>query len=282
MNIQDILNWSSSALIRSQSADIDARALLKSVLEVDDAWLIANARKGIDKASENRFRELVAARSRGIPVAYLLKSREFWSRDLYIDSRVLVPRHETETLVERVLDCAVELGTPSILELGTGSGAVAVALSVELPDASILATDISEEALAVARKNIARHGCRNVVLQRAAWFSGLGGQRVDVICSNPPYVASGDSHLESPELKSEPLSSLVAGVRGLDALEAIAREAPDHLKPCGWLLLEHGYEQAMDVREILMESGFRDVRCFPDLAGRDRVTRGRRADHGDP
>lgn len=256
--------------------------MLKSVLEVDDAWLIAHAREGIDEGSENRFRKLIASRSRGIPVAYLLKSRQFWSRDLYIDSRVLVPRHETETLVESVLDCAARLRTPSILELGTGSGAVAVALSVELPDADIVATDISGEALAVARKNIARHDCRNVTLKRADWFSGLGGQCFDVICSNPPYVASGDSHLESPELKSEPLSALVAGVRGLDALEAIAREAPGHLKPCGWLLLEHGLDQAMDVRKLLVESGFRDIRCFPDLAGRDRVTRGRRAGRDDP
>lgn len=276
LKIRQLLRSSSKNLVNSLSPDLDAWVLLKFALQVEDAWLIANEETVIDAQHEVRYRELIDSRNRGVPVAYLTQSRQFWSKNLYVDSRVLIPRPETETLVEAVLNCLGDFKSPSILELGTGSGAISVALSSELPKAEILATDNSSNVLAVAKINLDLHSCSNVMLTKANWFSGLDGQTFDVICTNPPYVASQDPHLDSPELLHEPKSALVAGKDGLDAIRVIVKEAPACLRPKGWLALEHGYDQALAVQKLLKQACLTHIRTVDDLMGHSRVSMARK------
>lgn len=276
MKIRELLHWSSRSLVNSSSPDIDAWALLKFVLQVDDAWLIANEQTPIDPQHEARIRKLVDFRNSGVPVAYLTNSRQFWSKDLHVNSRVLVPRPETETLVEAVLNTARSFLSPTILELGTGSGAIAIALSTEIPHAEITATDLSRDALAIAKINLGRHNCANVKLMEADWFSGLEGRKFHLICSNPPYIARNDPHLEAPELQHEPESALVSGEDGLDAIRQIVSESSGYLHPGGWLVLEHAYDQAMQVQSIMNNARFVDVHSEKDLMDHDRVSLGRR------
>ena len=262
--------------MNSSSPDIDAWVLFKFVLQVDDAWLISNEQTPVDPQDEARIRELIESRKRGVPVAYLTSSRQFWSKDFHVDSRVLVPRPETETLVEVVLRTARSFRSPTVLELGTGSGVIAAVLSSRMPHARITATDLSQDALAVAKINLQRYGCTNVNLKKADWFSGLEGRRFDLICSNPPYIACNDPHLEASELQHEPQSALIAGEDGLDAVRQIVSAAFDYLHPRGWLILEHAYDQAMEVQAIMNDAGFVDVHSEQDLLGHDRVSLGRR------
>lgn len=276
MKIRELLNWSAYELVNSSSPDIDGWALLKAALQVDDAWLIAHDQNSVDSRDEAGFRELIQSRKRGVPVSYLTHSRQFWSKDLYVDSRVLVPRHETEVLVDAALVCAKELQYPSILELGTGSGAVAIALSSELPNAKITAIDNSSDALAVAQINLERHQCSNVVLKQSDWFSAVRGQRYDLICANPPYIASSDPHLEAPELRHEPKSALIAGKDGLEAIGKIVCAAPDHLHAMGWLVLEHGHDQAPAVQQLFEYMRWADIHSSDDLMGNNRVIQARR------
>ncbi len=281
VKVKELLHWSSKSLANSSSPDIDVWVLLKHALRVDDAWLISNGQTLIKDQDEMRFRELIDSRKRGIPVAYLTNSRQFWSKDLYIDSRVLVPRPETEILVEAVLRCARRFQSPAILELGTGSGAIAIALSSELPDATVTATDISQDALAVAGINLEKHECTSVNLKKADWFSGLESGRFDLICSNPPYVASGDPHLKTPELQHEPESALIAGKDGLDAVRQIVSAASGYLHPRGWLILEHAYDQVMPIQAMMANARFVDIHSEKDLMGHDRVSLGRRPEWPD-
>jgi len=278
LKIRELLDWSSKSLVRSSSPDIDAWVLLKFVLQADDSWLISNEHAPVGSQDEARIRELIELRKRGVPVAYLTNSRQFWSKDLYVDSRVLVPRPETETLVETVLRIARSFRSPDILELGTGSGAIAVALSSKMPHAKMTATDLSQEVLAVAKINLQRHDCTNVNLEKADWFSGLEGRRFDLICSNPPYVGRNDPHLEVPELQHEPQSALVAGKDGLDAIRQIVSAASGYLHSKGWLILEHAYDQAGDIRAMMNNAGFVDVHSEKDLSGHDRVSLGRKSE----
>lgn len=267
--------------MNSSSPDIDAWILLKFVLQVDDAWLISNEQTLLDPQDEDRVRKLVDFRNSGVPVPYLTNSREFWSQDLHVNSRVLVPRPETETLVEVVLNTIRSFLSPTILELGTGSGAIAIALSIEIPHAEITATDLSRDALAIAKINLERYHCTNVKLEQTDWFSGLEGRKFHLICANPPYIACNDPHLEAQELQYEPKSALVSGEDGLDAIRQISSESSDYLHPNGWLILEHGYDQTMQVHTILRTAGFVDIRSEKDLMGHDRVSLGRRSEESD-
>ncbi|MCY4051389.1 MAG: peptide chain release factor N(5)-glutamine methyltransferase [Gammaproteobacteria bacterium] len=277
MKIRELLNWSSESLTNSSSPDIDAWVLIKFVLQVDDAWLIANEQTSIDAQNVVQIQKLVESRKHGIPVAYLTNSQEFWSKNLYVDSRVLVPRSETETLVEIVLRFAQSIQSPTILELGTGSGAIAIALSSELPHAKVIATDISQDALAVATTNFKNWKSTNVDIIKADWFVGLETRRFDLICSNPPYVACNDPHLEQLELQYEPKFALISGEDGLDAMRQIVREAPDYLHSNGWLILEHAYHQAIQVQAIMESAHFEDIHSEKDLTGHFRVSCGRKS-----
>jgi release factor glutamine methyltransferase len=254
--------------------DIDARMLLQHVLDVGHAHLIAHPAQQLTAAQAQTFRLLAAQRAQGEPVAYLTGKREFYSLDFTVTPAVLVPRPETELLVDLSL-ARIPLDFPCrILDLGTGSGAIALTIATHRPLATITAVDISADAIAVAKINATQLNTRNVRIIVGDWFRELGEERFDLIVSNPPYVAEGDPHLSQGDLRYEPDAALAAGRRGLECIESIVACAPAHLSPKGVLLLEHGYDQAQACRQLLSKAGFGGVFSLPDLAGIQRVTGG--------
>ena len=260
-------------------ARLDAQLLLLHVLQRppgDRAWLIAHDDDVLADDTATRFAALAARRAAGEPLAYLVGSKEFFGLPLQVDARVLVPRPDTETLVEWALELLRGRTAPRVIDLGTGSGAIALAIQQARPDAQVEAVDRSAAALEVARANAQRLGLP-VQFRQADWLDGAEG-RYDLVVSNPPYVAAGDPHL--PDLRHEPLSALVAGADGLDDIRRIAAAAPAHLAPGGWLLLEHGWDQAEAVRGLLAAAGLADCTSRADLAGIARCSGGRRLELG--
>jgi release factor glutamine methyltransferase len=252
----------------------DARVLACAALGVERAWLAAHARDPIGETQDARFELLVSQRLLGVPVAYLVGSREFYGRDFEVGPAVLIPRPETETLVEAAL--ARMVPGASVLDLGTGCGAIAVTLSCERPDAKTKATDVSEEALTIAKANARRYAAR-VEFALGSWFEAVAGERFDVVVSNPPYIAAGDPHLKQGDLRFEPRAALTDGsADGLGAIRVIIAGAGKHLKSGGWILIEHGYDEADACRSLLELAGFADLVSLPDLAGIPRVAGGRR------
>lgn len=264
--------------------------LLGYVLDKDSAKLIAHGERILSATQTERYKKIVRHRQQGIPIAYLLGSREFWSLPIIVNNQVLIPRHETETLVERVLAIidgrdeydgyANASPDVSILELGTGSGAIALALASELPDARICATDNSVSALAIAHANQAALGFNQIEFLNSDWFEGLEGEKYHLICSNPPYLSADDVHLQRGDLRFEPREALVAGddTDGYTAITHIATHAKTHLHRSewgGWLVLEHGFEQGRGVRQLLSEQGYSNITTHQDLSGNDRVTAAR-------
>ncbi|MFN3841829.1 MAG: peptide chain release factor N(5)-glutamine methyltransferase [Rehaibacterium terrae] len=264
------------ARIGGVSARLDAELLLGHALGRDRAWLFAHADDALDDDAVARFEALVARRARGEPVAHLVGRRGFWTFELDVDAATLIPRPETELLVELALARLPHDRPLRLADLGTGTGAIALALAVERPQASVVAVEASAAAAQVARRNIARLGAGRVELREGRWFGPLQGERFDLIASNPPYIAAADPHLGEGDLRFEPRSALVAGVDGLDDIRAIARAAPAHLVPGGWLLVEHGHDQGEAVRGIFRAAGLVDVATARDLEGRERVALGRR------
>ena len=254
----------------------DADLLLAHALGRSRTWLLAHGDDGIAAAEAARFTALVERRAAGEPVAYLTGSRGFWTLELAVTPATLVPRPETELLVELALERIPADAEARVADLGTGSGAIALAIAKERPRARVLATDAREAALEVARGNARRNRIGNVEFRHGDWLAPLHGERFDLVASNPPYIALGDPHLDEGDLRFEPPSALSSGSDGLDAIRAIARAAPAHLRAGGWLLLEHGWEQGGAVRALLHEAGFAEVATERDLEGRDRVTLGRK------
>ena len=254
----------------------DADLLLAHALGRSRTWLLAHGDDGIAAADALRFTALVERRAAGEPVAYLTGSRGFWSLELAVTPATLVPRPETEWLVELALERIPADAEARVADLGTGSGAIALAIAKERPRARVVATDASEAALEVARGNARRHRIGNVEFRHGDWLAPLHGERFDLVASNPPYIALGDPHLDEGDLRFEPPSALSSGSDGLDAIRAIVRAAPAHLRAGGWLLLEHGWEQGGAVRALLHEAGFANIATERDLEGRDRVTLGRK------
>lgn len=252
---------------------LDAQLLLLHALgraPHDRAWLLAHDTDALPEAAWPALSAQLSRRLAGEPVAYLLGEKEFHGLNLQVDARVLVPRPDTETLVEWALQCLEGHAAPRALDLGTGSGAIALALQHARPDAQVDAVDASADALAVAEANARRLGLP-VRFAQAHWLDGAASGYT-VIASNPPYIAANDPHL--PALRHEPSSALVAGADGLDDIRQIVRTAPDHLAPGGWLLLEHGHDQAVAVRQLLAERGFTEVQSREDLAGIQRCSGG--------
>lgn len=251
---------------------LEAELLLLHVLDKPRSWLIAHADDALDAVRVDEFHALVRRRLDGEPVAYITGHRGFWTLNLEVTPATLIPRPETELLVELAL--ARMTPTSRVLDLGTGSGAIALALARECPTASVVATDASEDALAVARRNAKKHGIGNVRFVHGDWLAPLAGETFDLIVSNPPYIEADDPHLSRGDLRFEPASALASGADGLDDIRRIVAQAREHLQPNGWLLMEHGWNQGEAVREVLLAVGYRDAFTAQDLEDRDRVSGG--------
>jgi release factor glutamine methyltransferase len=251
---------------------LDAEVLLAHVLSVGRAQLRSHPEEAAHERADP-YRALIERRARGEPLAYLTGTREFWSLPVCVSRAVLVPRPETELLVERALALRAA-AEGHVVDLGTGSGAIALALARERPHWQVTATDLSRDALAVARANAVQLELTRIDFREGSWFAPLAGARFDLIVSNPPYVAADDPALEDPALAHEPRLALTPGADALRCLREIARDAPQHLTPGGWLLLEHGADQGVAVRAELVLAGCRYVRSQRDLAGHERITEG--------
>ena len=262
------------ALAGSPSARLDAEVLLCHVLGVDRTWLYTWGDREAPSLARARFEALLAARAGGRPVAYLTGEREFWGLALATDPSTLIPRPDTEILVEAVLALA-EAPRGRLLDLGTGTGAIALAFASERPGWRVLGVDLRPESVALARRNGTRLGLVNAEFRQSDWFAALAGEAFDLIVANPPYIAADDPHLSQGDVRFEPRSALVAREQGMADLLHLVRGARDHLEPGGWLLLEHGFEQAAAVRQALAAAGYDEVESRRDLAGHERVGVGR-------
>ena len=260
---------------RARIDAVDAQWLLAHALGRSTAWLYAHADDAVGNAAAVHFETLVERRVAGEPVAYLTGRRGFWSFELQVTPDTLIPRPETELLVELALTHLPPDRVLQVADLGTGSGAIALALAHERPRAQVLATDASPAALDVARANATSLGIANIAFAHGDWCAALEQRRFDLIASNPPYIAAGDPHLALGDLRREPAAALASGVDGLDAIRRIVAGTPLHLVAGGWLLLEHGMEQGDAVRGLLRDAGFVDASTDRDLEGRDRVSSGR-------
>ena len=269
VDIAGALGWA-----RARIELMDARVLLRFVLQCPAARLVAWPEQRLEGEDWSAYRALVERRMAGEPVAYLTGAREFFGREFMITPAVLIPRPDTELLVELALaHCADRKGL-RVLDMGTGSGALAVTLALELDDADVIALDRSREALWVAMANAARLGA-SVSFVQSDWFAALGEERFHLIVANPPYIAAGDPHLEQGDVRFEPPGALTSGPAGLDDLAEIIMQAPARLEPDGWLFLEHGYDQAVAVRGLLADGGFAAIASWKDIAGIERVSGGR-------
>ncbi len=254
---------------------IEARVLLREVLNQSDAWLLAHDDELLTAGQAQQYVALVVRRVAGEPIAYITGRREFHGREFVVNPSVLIPRPETELLVELALQ-RLPAGAPCrVLDLGAGSGCIGITIAAERTQAQVTLVDASEAALEIARGNAAQWAPANTTLLHSDWYSAVAAERYDLIVANPPYVADGDAHLQQGDLRFEPRSALASGVDGLSDLQRIIARAPQHLHAGGWLLLEHGFDQAVACAWLLAAAGFQDNFNAPDLAGMPRVSGGR-------
>jgi release factor glutamine methyltransferase len=263
-------------LAQSGLPSLEARMLLARVLGKTRAWLIAHADDAAGPEAGQAFAALTERRRQGEPIAYILGVREFYGLEFQVGPAVLIPRPETELLVELALARIPRNTAVRVLDLGTGSGAIAVALAKQRPQARLTAVEVDYAALSIARANASRHRV-SVRFFCGDWFGALPREMFDLIISNPPYVAAGDAHLAAGDVRFEPQRALLAGADGLDCIRAIVASAAAHLHPGAWLLFEHGYDHAEICRALLQARGYREAQSWPDLAGIPRVSGGRAA-----
>ncbi|MED5606671.1 peptide chain release factor N(5)-glutamine methyltransferase [Pseudomonas sp. JH-2] len=258
----------------SPSARLDAELLLAAALGKPRSFLRTWPERVVDREVRERFEGWLARRRAGEPVAYILGRQGFWSLDLEVAPHTLIPRPDTELLVETALQL-VPASPARVLDLGTGTGAIALALACERLSWQVTGVDRIPEAVALAERNRERLRLANVGFRQSHWFSALEGERFALIVGNPPYIPGSDPHLQQGDVRFEPKSALVAGADGLDDIRLIVGQAPRFLEPGGWLLLEHGYDQAPAVRDLLLGNGFREVESRRDLGGHERISLGR-------
>jgi release factor glutamine methyltransferase len=272
-----VQNAAATLVPHSESPRLDAELLLATQLGLPRSALIARGNETVALKDANAYAALIAQRADGMPVAYLTGNREFWSLPLRVSPAVLVPRPETEVLVERALDLLPRAAPCSVLDLGTGSGAIALSLAHERPHWAVTGVDISPAALEVAQQNARNLKLEHVKWRLGSWFEPVPAERFHLIIANPPYLAANDPALGA--LRAEPGVALVAGPNGLEAFGAIIAQAPGHMHASGWLALEHGIGQASEVARLLEQHGFASIRTYSDFSGRPRVTLGIHSQH---
>ena len=274
MQINDAIKYATRRLISSDSKRIDSEILLCSILKCNRATLYTHAEKNLSELNKKKFEGLVNKRLKGYPIAYLTKQKEFWSHKLYIDETILIPRPETELLVEKTLELISIHSLNNILELGTGSGAIAIAIASEKPMLNIKATDIKAAALKIARHNADSYEIKNIEFIKSDWFRNIKKYDYDLIVSNPPYIGNDDPCLKNSSIKFEPDSALISGQDGLDDLKKIIQKSSYYLKNNGWLIVEHAYNQGEQLRKIFLENNF-TAKTIRDYCELERITFGK-------
>ncbi len=274
MQVKDAIKYGIEKLNTSESKKIDSEILLCKVLKCVRTNLYTCPEKKISDIEKIIFKDLIDLRSKGYPIAYIIKQKEFWNQTLYVNENTLIPRPETELLVEISLKLQSLYSFNKILELGTGTGAIAIAIASEKPEISILVTDIRRDILEIAKKNVKLCKIENIKFLESDWFANINSSNYDLIVSNPPYICSGDPILENSDIRYEPTTSLVSGTDGLDDLRKIISQSHTYLKNNGWLILEHGYNQAMEVRKLFVKNNF-TATTIKDYNEIERVTFGK-------
>ncbi len=281
MNIQQALEQGRLALseadrtVAGESATIDAQVLLSHVLQCNSAHLFTWPEKALDEKQRAQYLQLIQQRKQGLPVAHLTGQREFWSLGFSVNNSTLIPRPETETLVEFILQKFDHRKNLKLLDLGTGTGAIAIAIASERPEWQIFASDVSEQALKLATKNSAQHHTNNTHFIHSDWFSNISEHDFDIIVSNPPYIASDDPHLQTGDLRFEPQGALTAGKTGMDDIEHLCSQAKNHLQKNAWLIIEHGYNQAQPVSDCFTNNAYTQIEQRKDLSDHTRMTAGK-------
>ncbi|QUI70075.1 peptide chain release factor N(5)-glutamine methyltransferase [Pseudoalteromonas piscicida] len=272
LNIAQAVAWATSELLpHSESAKLDSEVLLLHVIDKNRTYLFTWPEAELSALEQQQFEECIARRVTGEPVAHITGQREFWSLPLKVNNSTLIPRPDTETLVEHVLTLSMP-NDAQVLDLGTGTGAIALALASEYPAWQITAVDASADAVALAKSNQSQLGFKNVSILQSDWFSAVAEQQFDLIVSNPPYIDEADHHLSQGDVRFEPLSALVADDHGYADIFHIIRTAKQHLNSGGYLLLEHGFEQADKIQQFFAEMAYINILTIKDMAGCDRVT----------
>ena len=271
--VSELLKLSAQLQTTSDSPRLDCELLLCHVLEVDRSWLLTWPAHQVSKAQQQLFKSLLKKREQGVPIAHLVGSRGFWSMDLTVSHDTLIPRPETELLVEIALKLRIPTQARG-LDLGTGTGAIVLALATERPDMKWTAVDIQQGAVELAQSNCDQQQLTNVSVLNSCWFDAIKApyNKFDLIVSNPPYIANDDPHLSQGDVRFEPHTALVSGFDGLDDIKLIISQSPAYLNPKGWLILEHGYSQGQAVRDLMSAAGFTSVVTQKDYNNIDRVT----------
>ncbi len=271
---QDAAQLAGALALDGSTARIEVQCLLQHLLHVPRSYLLAHPERCLNADEYSQYQVLLQRRLRGEPVAYILGEREFFGLKLKVTPATLIPRPDTELLVELALQHLTNTAESRVLDMGTGTGAIALAIAHERPAVPVLGVDASAAALQVAQENAQVLGLTNAHFVQSNWFSALAGQGFELIVSNPPYIAAADEHLSQGDVRFEPATALASGADGLDDIRHIVSHAGDYLQPGGWLLLEHGYDQAGRVRTLLQQAGFDAVFSACDLAGIERVSGG--------
>ncbi|VAW50118.1 Peptide chain release factor N(5)-glutamine methyltransferase [hydrothermal vent metagenome] len=276
MDIQHVLQQGYQALSKtSDSTMLDAQVILAYVLQCNTAHLMAWSEKNLNDEQISQYLQLIQQRRQGLPVAHLTGQREFWSLNFNVDNSTLIPRPETETLVEFILEKFNHKKNLKLLDMGTGTGAIAISIAKEKPEWEIFASDISEQALKLAAQNNEQHQTRNVTFIHSNWFYNITEHDFDIIVSNPPYIANNDPHLTIGDVRFEPQSALTSGDTGMDDIEHLCAQAKNQLQKNGWLIVEHGYNQAQPVADCFAKNTYTKIGQKKDLSGHIRMTAGK-------